>query len=216
MIVVQGKKTVDLSREELLEKVREYGGRVAVDVGTGDGRFVDAYAREHPEWFVIGLDPVAENMAEVSGRALRRRTRLENVLFVMASVEQMPSELEGLAERLFVNLPWGSLMRGLILGDEEILGNLARIAAPGAEFQVLLNLRVFDDPVPIDVQGLPEVTPEYVDETLRAAYQRHGFRITDVRQASPDELLALPTSWAKRLSHRNPPLSIRIDAVYRP
>lgn len=215
MIVVQGKKTVEVGREELLERIASYAG-VAIDVGTGDGRFVDAYAREHPEWFVIGLDPVAENMAEISGRALRRRTRLENALFVMASVEQMPGELEGLANRLFVNLPWGSLMRGLILGEEEILANLARIAAPGASLQVLLNLRVFDDPVPLDVQGLPEVTPAYVEETLRPAYERHGFRITAVRQANPEELLALPTSWAKRLSHRNPPPSIRIDAVREP
>ena len=48
----------------------------------------------------------------------------------------------------------------------------------GASIRIVLNTRIFDDPVPIDVRDLPEVTPEYVSRTLVAAVRsaRHPHR----------------------------------------
>lgn len=211
MIIARGKKTSEMSRDELLRVVAPYRA-VLLDVGTGDGKFAARAASERPEWFVIGMDPVAGAMAEVSGRALRPRTRQENLLFVVASVEQMPRELDGIAHEITVNLPWGSLMRGLILAEPEIVGNIARAAAPSATLRLVLNLRIFADPVPAEVADLPELTVDYVESTLREPYRQMGFEIVTVRELKPSELLDLETSWAKRLSHRNPPPSLLIEA----
>lgn len=216
MITVHGKNTSEIDAGELDRLIAGYE-TVAIDVGTGDGRFAYGYAGEHPETFVIGVDPVKEAMREMSARARRKPARggLPNLLYVVASIEQLPDELEGRADAIFVNLPWGSLMRGVIEADDTVLGNLSRLAKSGATLRIILNTRIFDDPVPLDVQGLPEVTEEYVAATLTPAYLHHGFRIDAARQLSPEELLDLGTSWAKRLSHRMPPPSFLIEAGKR-
>jgi 16S rRNA (adenine(1408)-N(1))-methyltransferase len=186
---------------------------VELDIGTGDGLFVLDRAREHPDRLVIGLDPVAEAMQDAANRIIRRRTRQDNVLFVVASIEQMPSELTGRCRRVFINLPWGSLMRGLILPAPDILRAVAGVGSSGARFRIILNLRVFEDPVPVEVRDLPEVTVEDVHQRLAPQYAAAGLSIEEAAEIGPSELSRLRTSWARRLSHRTPPPSIRICAA---
>ena len=159
---------------------RAYDG-VTVDVGAGDGRFVYRYALAHRGRFVIGIDPVAENLRELSAKAARKPERggLANVLYAVASIEHVPAELRGIADEIFVTLPWGSLMRGIILADDTVLGRLASLARDGAALRIVLNTRIFDDPVPLDVRDLPDVTPDFVRETLAPAFARHGITITE-------------------------------------
>ncbi|CAN5618430.1 N/A [soil metagenome] len=212
MRVLTGKTVKTMTREEFAA-VAESFEAVDIDVGTGDGRFVLDRAARYPERLVIGLDPVAEAMANAANRITRRRTRQENVLFVLASVEQMPDELQRTAAHVFVNFPWGSLMRGLILGDDEILARLAGVGRSGATYRIILNLRIFDDPVPLDVQDLPEISVEYVNQHLVDPYLAAGLRITGARVLPARELSELPTTWSRRLSYRQPPPSLQIDAA---
>jgi tRNA G46 methylase TrmB len=62
---------------------------VAIDLGTGDGRYVLAAAAARPETLVIGLDASAAAMAEASRRA-ERRGALPNALFAAAAAEHPP------------------------------------------------------------------------------------------------------------------------------
>ncbi len=213
MIVVRGKEAVEMAVEELDELTSAYTS-ITIDLGTGDGRFAYNYAAENPGTFVIGMDPVREAMRELSMRARRKPERggLPNLLYIVASIEQPPPELAGRCNQIFINLPWGSLMRGIIETDEMVLGNLSHLAADGAHLRIVLNTRVFDDPVPLDVQGLPEMTVNYAETMLVPAFSRHGFTLTEARFLAPEELIDLATSWAKRLSHRSPPPSFLIEA----
>jgi 16S rRNA (adenine(1408)-N(1))-methyltransferase len=217
MITVQGKRTTEIDTGELGRLIEGYQ-TVALDIGTGDGRFAYAWAAGNPDTFVIGLDPVREAMRELSARAQRKPARggLPNLLYVVASIEQPPVELAGRANLIFVNLPWGSLMRGIIEADDAVLANLSRLAAADCRLRIILNTRVFDDPVPLDVLGLPEITAGYAQSILAPAYQRHGLQITSARFLTPEELLDLGTTWAKRLSHRTPPPSFLIEARKQP
>jgi len=214
MIIARGKKTEQIASAEVRRLSAPYAG-VTLDMGAGDGRWAYRYAEQHPKRFVIGMDPVAENLREMSAKAARKPGRggLANVLYAVASIERPPEELRGIADEIFVTLPWGSLMRGIILGDDDVLGALASFAAPGAALRIVLNTRIFDDPVPIEVRDLPEVTPTYVRGTLAPAYARHGIEITDARWLDAKEVAAIGTAWAKRLSHRSPPPSGLIEAT---
>ncbi|MBF6599699.1 MAG: class I SAM-dependent methyltransferase [Dehalococcoidia bacterium] len=214
MIVVRGKKISELSRAGLAEHLAPYEG-VTIDVGTGDGAFAYRYAQRQPARFVIGLDPVREAMREYSAKAAGKPARggLPNVLYVVASVEQPPAELHAIADELYVNLPWGSMMRGVILGDPVVLEGLASLARDGGRLRVVVNMRIFDDPVPIEARDLPEPTPAYARGTLAPAYDRAGLRITEARAFAGDEMAELATTWAKRLSHRRAPPSLLIEAV---
>ena len=216
MIVVEGKKTREIDAAGLRALIASYVG-VSIDLGTGDGRFAYRYAASHPDRFVIGIDPVAEAMAEMSGRACRKQERggLANVRYAVASIERIPRELDYIANEIFVNLPWGSLMRGIILADDRVIEAIARLANPGAIVRIILNSRIFDDPIPNEARDLPELTPDYVRLTLAPAFARAHVKIDEVRYLSPEEVGALETTWAKRLSHRRPPPSVLIDAHMR-
>jgi 16S rRNA (adenine(1408)-N(1))-methyltransferase len=214
MITVRGKQTVDITAPQLVAAIAPYVG-VTVDLGAGDGAFAYRYARTHPERFVIAIDPVRENLREYSARAARKPERggLPNVLYVVASVEQIPTELRAVAGEIFVTLPWGSLMRGLILGETSVLDGVVSLARAGATVRIVLNTRIFDEPIPVEARDLPEVTVEYVREILAPAYERVRLHIERTRYLDADEVAAIGTTWAKRLSHRHPPRSVLIDAI---
>jgi 16S rRNA (adenine(1408)-N(1))-methyltransferase len=216
MITVRGKQTDTLDAPAFAALAARYDA-VTIDLGAGDGRFAYRYAIAHPDRLVVGIDPVRETLRELSAKAARKPDRggAPNALYVVASIEHPPEELRHAADEIVVTLPWGSLMRGIVLGDETVLGGIASLARPGATLRIVLNLRIFDDPVPLDVRDLPDVTPDYVRETLAPAFARHGIAITATRFMSAEEVAALPTTWAKRLSHRAPPRSVYVECVVR-
>jgi len=213
MIIVRGKLTEQIDAATLRARAAACAG-VTIDLGTGDGRFTYRYALEHPQRLVIGIDPVRENLRELSARAARKPDRggAANALFVVASIEQPPPELRGIAHEIFVTLPWGSLMRGIIVADDAVLAAIASMAREGAALRIVLNTRIFDDPVPVEVRELPEVTPDYVRDVLSPAYARHGIEITAARWMEAEEVAAIGTTWGKRLSHRHPPRSVVVEA----
>jgi 16S rRNA (adenine(1408)-N(1))-methyltransferase len=63
--------------------------RVAIDLGTGDGRAVLATAAADPGTLAIGVDASADAMTESSRRAARRNA-LPNALFAVAAAEHPP------------------------------------------------------------------------------------------------------------------------------
>lgn len=214
MIIVRGKQTATINAARYGAMRAPYAA-TTIDLGAGDGAFAYRYGQAHRERFVIAVDPVRENMREYSARAARKPDRggLPNVLYVVASIEQLPDELRGVADEILVTLPWGSLMRGLILADDVVVAAVASLARPGASLRIVLNTRIFDDPVPVEVRDLPDVTPDYVRGTLAPACAQHRIAITDTRWMDAEEVATLGTTWAKRLSHRAPPRSVLIEAV---
>jgi 16S rRNA (adenine(1408)-N(1))-methyltransferase len=73
-------------------------------------------------------------------------------------------------------------------GDDAVLAGVAALLAPGAEATALVSV------VPRD--GVPPVPPA---DVLAAAYARHGLRLLEARPATPAEVAASGSSWAKRL-----------------
>lgn len=104
-------------------------------------------------------------------------------------------------------------MRGIILADAGTLAAIASLGRDGARVRIVLNTRIFDDPVPVDARGLPELSPKYARETLGRACAAAGMRIDEARWLAPEEAAGLGTTWAKRLSHRAPPRSLLIKAT---
>jgi 16S rRNA (adenine(1408)-N(1))-methyltransferase len=211
MIAVRGKRTYELSRSELVDLISPYED-VLVDVGTGDGRFVLAHARANPRTFAIGLDPVASAMESSSLSAARKRERggTPNALFVVATAEDSPPELAGVADAVSVLLPWGRLLRGVLLGEPDVLGSLARIARPGARVRIVLNNEIFEDPVPLDAAELPEATVEYAQAELEPRYAQAGIRLDSARFLDEDEVKRLRTTWSRRLAHGRSPRFLEI------
>lgn len=184
-----------------------------IDLGTGDGSFVYQSALRHPDRFYIGIDAQSSALEKVSEKIHRRPEKggAPNVLFIQARVEDLPTELDGVADEVHAHFPWGSLLRALALGDEAALRNLRRVCAPGAWLEVVIALDPERDRAEIERLGLSPLSLEFLETTLIPRYRAAGFEVVEYGSLPPSEWPQLQTSWAKRLRGPTPrPLSFLI------
>jgi 16S rRNA (adenine(1408)-N(1))-methyltransferase len=214
MDTIHGKEIVALDAAAFRARIAPYA-QVALDLGTGDGRYVYRQAQAHPATFYIGVDATRENLDEYSAKIGKKPSRggLPNVLYVLASAEALPPELSGRADMITINFPWGSLMSGLIRGEPRLLASIARAARPGAPLAIYLNTAVFQDPIPLDVQGLPELTLDYIARELVPRYAAAGITIRETALVGKEGMAAIPSLWARRLAFGKAPQTVYIGAT---
>src|SRR5262245_47771576 len=188
------------------------GGGVSVDLGTGDGSFVYQLARRHPDRFYIGIDAQSNPLEKISERIHRKPEKggAPNVIFIQAAVEDLPPELDGVADEIHAHFPWGSLLRALALGDEAALRNLWRACAPGAWLEVVIALDPERDRAELERLGLSPLSLEFLETTLIPRYRAAGFDVVEYGSLPPTEWPQLQTSWAKRLRGAARPLTYLI------
>lgn len=177
------------------------GEGVVIDIGTGDGVFVYESARANPNKFYIGIDANARPLEKVSERIHRNPAKggLSNVLFIQAAIEDLPAELDEVADEVHVHFPWGSLLRVVATGDETALRNLRRICAPDGLLEVVIALDPERDRTEIERLGLNALSHDFITRELTPRYRAAGFEILDAGVAAHSEWSQLKTSWAKRL-----------------
>jgi 16S rRNA (adenine(1408)-N(1))-methyltransferase len=137
---------------------------------------------------------------------------LPNVLFLQAAVEALPHELEGIADEVNVNFPWGSLLRAVATGDKLILDNLRRICSPKALLKVTIGLDAKKDKTEIERLALPSLSADYTNWVLAARYKDSGFKIVETDNLASWDSAEFQTSWAKRLKGNPDRIFIRFVA----
>jgi 16S rRNA (adenine(1408)-N(1))-methyltransferase len=153
-----------------------------------------------PHWRGLFIQPAT--LLRWHRELVRRRWRaaakparggLPNALFVVAAVEALPAELDGVADLVTVHFPWGSLLRGLLGADPAIMTGLTRVLRPGAILQLLVSSTVRDRGVgvaPIQAATL---------QALAESYATWGLAVTEARPATVADVAAAHSSWGKRL-----------------
>ena len=195
----------DNSIDPSLKNLSDHTGEgIIIDIGTGDGRFVYQSARQNPKKFYIGIDPNVSPLEKISEKIYRKPAKggAPNVLFIQAAVEDLPAELDGVADELHVHFPWGSLLRAVATGNVAVLQNLRRICAPEALLEVVLGLDPARDQSEIERLELTPLSLEFIDQQLTSRYLAAGFKITERGIIPAAEWPEFNTSWAKRL-HQN-------------
>jgi 16S rRNA (adenine(1408)-N(1))-methyltransferase len=213
--VVGRGRTIPLSAEELTA-LRSGRTAVAADVGTGDGRFAYQLATDDPGVFVVGIDALAEPMSERAATAARKPARggRPNLIFVHAAVEALPPELAGMADHVYVQLPWGALLEGIVRARADVLGGIAALCRRDARLSVTLNGEIWLDSTPARYEDLPVPTPEYVADVVAPGFRAVGITLGPARYASAAETKDLPTTWARRLGHgRDHPCFVQFEGV---
>ena len=177
------------------------GEGVIIDIGTGDGRFVYQSARQNPNKLYIGIDPNTRRLEKISEKIHRKPAKggAPNVLFIQAAVEDLPSELNGVADEVHVHFPWGSLLRAVAAGDIAVLENLRRICSPGALLEIVIGLDPERDQTEIERLGLTPLSIEFIDQQLAPKYRSAGFETIERGVIPASEWPEFNTSWAKRL-----------------
>jgi len=169
---------------------------VIIDIGTGDGRFVYQSARRNPNKFYIGIDPNTRPLEKISEKIHRKPAKggAPNVLFIQSTVEDLPEELDGVANEVHVHFPWGSLLRAVATGDIEVMRSLRRVCADGALLEVVIGIDPVRDKTEIERLG---IKAEFIDDALVENYRAAGFEIVETRVQAAAQ--SIHTSWAKRL-----------------
>lgn len=158
-------------------------------------------ARRETERFFIGIEANARPLAKISERIYRRPEKggAPNALFLQASVEDLPNELNGVVDELHIQLPWGSLLSGVAIGNELILKNLRRLCRGGAKLEVLIGIDPERDHSELRRLRLPTLSAEYLRRVLVPAYESSGFGVADYGMLSSAEWPEIESSWARKL-----------------
>jgi 16S rRNA (adenine(1408)-N(1))-methyltransferase len=194
---IRGKTSAEIDADGLAARVAGYG-EVLIDVGTGDGRYVLHVARTRPTCFAIGVDACRDNLRKVSRKAP------PNALYVIANALALPGELSGMASKVTINFPWGSLLTGPLDGEPMLLEGLLAIARPGAALEVSLNRGALAE---------SGYTLENGSTRVRRALREGGFDVGELLWLDARELRQCHTTWAKRLAYGRDPRVVRLRAM---
>ncbi len=199
MEIIRGKASLDLDLTELKERLTTYN-RIILDLGTGDGKFAFCHADKFPDRFVIGVDSCRENLREYS------RAKLPNLLYVIASAQDLPQELNGLISHITINFPWGSLLESLLIGDSKLMSGLASISRSVTTVEIRLNGGALTE-----TGWRLEVGAEKIYTNLLQA----GWQINVPSLMNAHALRSFPSTWAKRLAFGRDPRAIEMNGRYQ-
>jgi 16S rRNA (adenine(1408)-N(1))-methyltransferase len=146
---------------------------------------------------VLAIDADARSMADASRRAAARPSRggLPNVIFLAEGVERLPAAFDGLADRVTVLFPWGSLLRGALGVDPAVSASIARLVAPGGRLEIAFSIVERDRAT---VGGRGPFGPADLD-AMTHSFAGLGLVTRDARRLTPEEIRATDSSWARRL-----------------
>jgi len=200
METIRGRKSLEFNFNGLEERLVVGYNRIILDLGTGDGRYVRTLAEEHPDWFIIGVDTCRENLREYS------QATLKNMLFVIASAQELPNELNGLASHITINFPWGSLLDSLLTGDPKLMRGLESVSRSTTSVDLRLNAGALAE------SGTTlEIGADKIQNNLLQA----GWQINAPILMSADALRTFPTTWAKRLVFGRDPRAVRLSGCFK-
>ena len=199
MEIIRGKASLDLDLTELKERLTTYN-RITLDLGTGDGKFAFCHAGKFPNHFVIGVDSCRENLREYS------RAKLPNLLYIIASAQNLPQELNGLVSHVTINFPWGSLLESLLIGDSKLMSGLASISRSITTVEIRLNGGALTE-VGWDLEAGAE---KIYSNLLQADWQ-----VNIPTLMNTNTLRSFPSTWAKRIAFGRDPRAIEINGRYQ-
>jgi len=195
METIRGRKSLELDWKEWKDRLTKHD-RIVLDLGTGDGRYARTLAQGHPRWFVIGVDSCRENLREHS------RAKLGNLLFVIASAQELPHELTGLASHVTINFPWGSLLESLLAGDPKLMCGLNSISRAKASLDLRLNSGALAE---------AGKTLEAGTDRIHFNLLQAGWQIEHPVMVDAGALKRFPSTWAKRLAFGRDPRAMMLS-----
>jgi len=195
METIRGRKSLEIDWNGWKDRLTKYD-RIILDLGTGDGRYARTLAERHPRWFVFGVDSCRENLREHS------QAKLQNLLFVIASAQELPYELMGLASHITINFPWGSLLESLLSGDPELIRGLKSVSRARAA----LDLRLNGGALAEAGKTLEAGTDRIYFNLLQAGWQLEHPVMMDA-----SALKQFPSTWARRLAFGRDPRAMMLS-----
>ncbi len=199
METIRGRKSYKLDVNKFREQLANYD-RIVLDLGTGDGRYVHTLADRHSNWFIIGIDSCRENLREHS------QAKSQNMLFIIASAQNLPREFNGLVSHITINFPWGSLLESLLDADPMLMCGLESISNSATSVDLRLNGGAL-----VEAGTNLEVGAEKIYSNLLQA----GWHVKAPVAMNVNALQNFPSTWAKRLAFGRYPHAMTIIGHFK-
>jgi 16S rRNA (adenine(1408)-N(1))-methyltransferase len=200
--ILTGNKIKEVDSLEFESIIKEYKALV-IDIGTGEGEFIYKKARQDKEVMYIGIDTSADSMLQYSVKSAKRPEKggIKNIMFVVANAEDLPDTLSNTADKIFINLPWGSLRDGIIKGEHSFLSGIEKIAKENATLDIYVSYCGLYEKQEIENRQLPALTVSYLCNNLKARYKKYGINIVHISVLDNEGLKKIETRWAKKLGY---------------
>jgi len=195
--LVRGNKTLDISKNDLRELIKDYE-KVAVDVGTGDGRYVFKNALNNPGTFYIGIEPSRKQIEIYSKKTIRAKT--PNVLFILSSLEGIQDELDNIATEITINLPWGTLLQVIAKPEQTQIQTLAKILKSDGILEIIFGYTQETEPSEVTRLGLGTLDLTFIRNNVVPVFETEGLSLSEARLVQKDELKNFESTWSKKLS----------------
>ena len=195
--VVKGNKLIETNPSTLLSTVTANYSTVEVDFGTGDGRFVYKSAVRNPHIFYIGIDPNQKQLEIYSKKA--QKEKLQNAAFILDSIEKLDWDTTPIAQKIYVILPWGSLLQAFVGPNLQSLQKLKNLLKPNGQITIILGYSPESEPNETQRLQLQYLTSEYIETVLKTAYAKIGLTIHAVKKLQKTDLKEFETTWSKKL-----------------
>jgi len=170
------------------------------------------WAQREPDALVVGID--AETTRLDRALAAARRRRLPGLLFVTAPAADPPAPLVRRADEIAVVMPWGTLLDGILAGDDRVLDGVLALGRRGATLQAVVNVRPWDAPSSLDrkLAATPEPTPEHLAR-LAERYAERGWLLNPPEPLTDADARALRSTWASRVVGARASRLVRLRAA---
>ncbi|MFZ5424567.1 MAG: class I SAM-dependent methyltransferase [Patescibacteria group bacterium] len=196
--LVKGNKLIEEKPENFRETLRKYQ-KTHIDLGTGNGRFVYKNAIANKNSLYIGIDPNEKQLQEYSKKAVR--SKVQNVMFVLASLENLPEELENIADTVTINLPWGSLLQAVAKPNETQLNFIKNLLKPRGTLEIIFGYTNEAEPTEFERLNLEHLNKEQILEQIVPEFEKVNFRLKQIDELNKKELSKVESSWGKKLAY---------------
>lgn len=200
MKIVKGNKTEEINKKSFKNLIRT-SQEIVIDLGTGDGRFVYAYARENPNSFVIGIDPNQKQMSIFSKKV--NKERLENTLFAVGSIEKIPERLKEIADKVYVNFPWGSLLGGIATSKSSIIKNISSLLKPKGILEIIFGYSQEAESSEVKRLGLNNLDLQKIETEIIPIFEKNNLKSIQTSILKKSDIFEIDSSWGKKLSFGN-------------
>lgn len=195
MIVITGDKKNEIDKKSFKDGCKKHN-KVILDIGTGDGKFVYRNAIKNKNNLYIGLDPAEKQIQIYSKKANRRR--LKNALYILGSLENLPEELYSTVDKIFVNLPWGTLLEKIVKSNEIYTKELSKILKRDGEIEIIFGYVPELEPSETERLGLPKIENESDVLKVFSTFKKI-FEVVEMKRLVKEDLDKIETTWAKKL-----------------
>lgn len=170
--------------------------RNILDIGTGDGRFIYKEASLHPNNLYIGIEP-SVNFKEYQ-REINRK-KITNATLIKESIESFEAKKEFFDE-VYINLPWGVLLKYVVTVDEKIFKKLANMLKTGGKLEITFGYDPKLESSESKRLNLKELNTEEKG-FLKEKYSKiPSLSLDQFKTISNQELKENQTSWSKKLA----------------